>query len=176
MKIRSGLAVMALLPMPLAAQHDHARSPYAGLAIDTASTMTLENADQLRRGEGMGLALVAELNGYPGPKHAIELADMIGLSEGQVTRLEAVREAMTAQAIDAGAEILESEADLTALFQDGAADEAAVAALTLHIGRITGRLRAIHLQAHVKTRALLTQDQLRAYDEHRGYREPPPAR
>ena len=32
---------------------------------------------------GMGLALAAELNGYPGPAHVIELAKSLGLSEPQ---------------------------------------------------------------------------------------------
>jgi hypothetical protein len=31
----------------------------------------------------MGLALAAELNGYPGPAHVIELAKSLGLSEPQ---------------------------------------------------------------------------------------------
>ncbi len=35
----------------------------------------------------MGLALAAELNGYPGPAHVIELADSLELTEAQRTRI-----------------------------------------------------------------------------------------
>ena len=34
----------------------------------------------LRAGRGMGLALAAELNGYPGPAHVLELADKLDLA------------------------------------------------------------------------------------------------
>jgi hypothetical protein len=37
----------------------------------------------LQAGRGMGLALPAELNGYPGPAHVLELADKLGLSADQ---------------------------------------------------------------------------------------------
>jgi len=42
----------------------------------------------------MGLALAAELNGYPGPIHAIEPADQLHLSPDQVSKLRALFEAM----------------------------------------------------------------------------------
>lgn len=32
-------------------------------------------------GRGMGLALAAELNSYPGPSHVLELGDALGLTE-----------------------------------------------------------------------------------------------
>ena len=38
----------------------------------------------LKAGRGMGLALPAELNGYPGPIHVLELSDELGLSAGGV--------------------------------------------------------------------------------------------
>ena len=31
----------------------------------------------------MGLALAAELNGYPGPRHVLDLADQLGLTPEQ---------------------------------------------------------------------------------------------
>jgi hypothetical protein len=38
----------------------------------------------------MGLALAAELNGYPGPRHAIDLANQLRLTADQVSRLTAL--------------------------------------------------------------------------------------
>ena len=40
----------------------------------------------LKNGRGMGLALAAELNGYPGPAHVLELADKLALSADQRTQ------------------------------------------------------------------------------------------
>jgi hypothetical protein len=43
----------------------------------------------LKAGRGMGLALPAELNGYLGPIHVLELSDKLGLSAEQKSRIEA---------------------------------------------------------------------------------------
>ena len=53
----------------------------------------------------MGLALAAELNGYPGPMHAIELADRLELSPEQRARLRALFDAMKAETIPIGARL-----------------------------------------------------------------------
>ena len=37
------------------------------------------------------------------------------------------------------------------------------------IGDVQGRLRTVHLAAHVEMRAVLTDEQVRAYDALRGY-------
>ena len=41
--------------------------------------------------------------------------------------------------------------------------------MTAGIGGLAGRLRAVHLAAHVKMRAVLSDEQVRAYDALRGY-------
>ena len=46
----------------------------------------------------MGLALAAELNGYPGPLHVIELADSLRLTPEQRARMEALHTSMTSEA------------------------------------------------------------------------------
>jgi len=46
-----------------------------------------QQVDDLRAGRGMGLALAAELNGYPGPSHLLELADKLELSADQRVRI-----------------------------------------------------------------------------------------
>ena len=46
----------------------------------------------------MGLALAAELNGYPGPAHVLELADKLELSAEQRATINALFEFMKAEA------------------------------------------------------------------------------
>lgn len=63
------LAALAFSP-PLAAQQP---SPYAGLESRPIKALSAEEIERYRNGEGMGLAMAAELNHFPGPKHVFEL-------------------------------------------------------------------------------------------------------
>jgi hypothetical protein len=56
------------------------QKPYAGLQNRAIKTFSDQQIADLNAGRGMGLALAAELNGYPGPIHAIELAEQLHLS------------------------------------------------------------------------------------------------
>jgi hypothetical protein len=80
------------------------------------STLTAEQIDQLRAGDGMGMAKAAELNHYPGPKHALELARDLGLSSVQVDQVTAIRERMSAEAVRLGAVIIEKETTIHMMF------------------------------------------------------------
>jgi hypothetical protein len=68
-----------------AAQH---ATPYAGQEARPIKALSAKEVEDLRAGRGMGLALAAELNGYPGPLHAIELADRLRLSDEQRARMQ----------------------------------------------------------------------------------------
>jgi hypothetical protein len=61
-----------------------AQQPYAGLQNRSIKSLSDQQIADLNAGRGMGLALAAELNGYPGPVHAIELAGELHLSPEQV--------------------------------------------------------------------------------------------
>ena len=54
--------------------------PYAGLQSRPMKALSEQQIADLRAGRGMTMALPAELNGYPGPLHVIELADALALS------------------------------------------------------------------------------------------------
>ena len=169
---RSILLVAALiaaltLPRGAAAQHEH--GPYAGLETAEGTALTAEEIRQLRAGEGMRLALAAELNHHPGPKHVLELRDELGLTPEQLGRVEALFEEMRAEAIHVGESIVEVEAHLAGAFRDGSAEPESIRRMTTHLASLRGELQAIHLTAHVTTRALLTEAQIERYDELRGY-------
>ena len=89
-----------------------AQQPYAGLQDRSIKTLSDKEIADLNAGRGMGLALAAELNGYPGPIHAIELASQLHLSPEQVTKLKALFEAMKAETIPLGASLISQERDL----------------------------------------------------------------
>ena len=58
--------------------HGAAPRPYAGMQDREIKALSAEERAALLEGQGMGLALAAELNGYPGPVHVLELGDARG--------------------------------------------------------------------------------------------------
>lgn len=172
MLFRTILAASVLLPSIALAEV----SPYAGQQSRPIKALSQEQLDGLLQGKGMSLALPAELNSYPGPTHAIDLAAELGLSPEQVEKLEQIRNEMSAEAKGLGAEIVEQERGLDEIFARGTAAAEKVDALAQSIGELQGRLRAVHLKAHLEVRRVLTADQVHRYDVLRGYTGSPPAK
>lgn len=150
-----------------------APSPYAGETARSVKALSAGEIDDLAAGRGMGLARAAELNGHPGPMHARALAAELGLTDDQERRLAAIEAAMREEAKRLGAEILAAERALDAGFAERRLDAAAVERLTAEIGALSGRLRGVHLAAHLKTAAVLTPHQIHRYDVLRGYADAP---
>ncbi len=144
-------------------------SPYAGQEARALKALSAEEIDELLDGRGMGLARVAEINGHPGPAHALDMAAELGIDGRQADALSAVKARMTVEARRLGAEIVARERALDRAFAEGRADPADIIRAAAEIGELQGRLRAVHLVAHVEARELLTPDQVRRYAELRGY-------
>ena len=117
----------------------------------------------------MGFSLPAELNGIPGPLHVLQLRDRLSLTPAQASDVGQIREEMTSAAQRLGASVIQAEAGLDHAFRNGTADETSIRAMTTRIGALNADLRAAHLMAHLKTRRLLTDVQLAAYNSARGY-------
>jgi hypothetical protein len=131
--------------------------------------LSAEDIRDLLEGRGMGLARAAELNRHPGPMHVLDLAEPLGLSEADAAAIRRVFESMRIEARALGREIIVAEADLDQLFAHGAADPAAVGTLTAKIGELQGKLRAVHLNAHLAIRPILAANTIARYDALRGY-------
>jgi len=77
-------ALLILVAAPaIGQQHQHGHLPYAGLEQRDIKALSERQMGDLRAVRGMGLALAAELNGYPGPLHVLEPSDKLGLSVEQ---------------------------------------------------------------------------------------------
>jgi hypothetical protein len=79
---------------------------------------------------------------------------------------------MSAAAKPLGAELIAHEQALDQLFAKGDITPDRLTAETAAIGELQGRLRSVHLEAHLETRALLNPDQIARYERLRGYAEP----
>ena len=172
--MKTPLAVLAVLlaAAPALAQHQpsHAgRSPYAGLQTRAVKALSAEQIADLRAGRGMTLALAAELNGYPGPSHTLELAAPLGLSDAQKRATQALFAQMKAKAQRAGEEVIAAETALDRLFRDGTAGAASVQAASADAARAQGAMRALHLRYHLLMREVLTPEQTAKYAALRGY-------
>lgn len=172
-------ALALLLAWPAAAQGPHrghhhppapaAALPYAGLEGRRIKALSAEEVAGLLAGAGMGLALAAELNRYPGPMHVLEHAEALGLTAEQRATAEALRGRMREEARILGARIVALEEELDGIFAAGTAEAGRLAALTAAIGALGGRLREVHLAAHIAMRDALEPGQRAAYARLRGY-------
>lgn len=163
-----GLLLPALLVLAGGATAD-SPGPYAGQESRSIKALSDADISGLRSGDGMGYAKAAELNGYPGPRHVLDLARELDISESQQAATQGIFDDMQREAVALGRELVAREAVLDALFADGTADAAAVARLTSEIGALEARLRAAHLNAHVRMRPVLTSHQVARYNAMRGY-------
>lgn len=154
---------------PHGAERGSPALPYAGLEGRRIKALSEDDIGALLEGRGMGLALAAEMNGYPGPVHVLEHADALRLSPAQQATAEALRDGMAREARLLGARIVGMESDLDRLFATGSAEIASLAALTASIGALSGRLREVHLATHIAMREALRPEQRAAYARLRGY-------
>jgi len=153
------------------AQH-HAQgsaTPYAGLHQREIKALSADDTKRLLEGQGMSLALAAELNGYPGPMHTLEHADALRLDTAQRERTQALMHAHKAEARELGARLVEAERDLDRAFAARAISEAELERLTARIGQLQAQLRAAHLRTHLQQTALLSPQQVAQYQQLRGY-------
>lgn len=155
---------------PAATQDTHAHSPYSGMQQRAIKALSDQQIADLRAGKGMAMAMPAELNGYPGPSHVLQLAAPLDLSEVQRQRTRALFEQMQAESSALGEKLIAAEQALDALFSERKADTDTVEAATAAAARVQGALRATHLKYHVLMMEILDARQVAKYAELRGYR------
>ncbi len=173
---RRALALLLAVGTAGSAAAQHAghvpAAPCAGQQARAVTSFSEEDLAELRRGGGWGLAKPAELNGYPGPAHLLELARELDPSAEQEARIREVFEGMQRQAVAAGERLVEAEAALDAAFRERRVTRDALEDLLARAEAARRTLRFVHLEAHLSMPALLTPRQIARYEELRGYRAP----
>jgi hypothetical protein len=166
---RCSAAVMAALLWAGWASAQEAHSPYAHAGSVEVKTLSQAEVDELLNGAGMGLARPAELNRYPGPRHALELADSLALTPDQRKETQRVFDEMSERAKALGRQIVDAEKALDADFAAGSVTEESLATSVERLAELRAELRITHLRAHLAMRAILTGHQIHEYDRLRGY-------
>ena len=172
LSLRVLILTLLLVSIPSAhAQTQGLTSPYAGMETRDIKALSEADIQGLLSGAGMGYAMAAELNGYPGPKHVLELAAELVLTNEQRERTEALFSAMQAEAIVHGKKIIALEAELDDAFASNTVDADLIQVLTAEIGAVEGKLRAAHLRTHLEMTPILSMHQRHLYQQLRGYGE-----
>jgi hypothetical protein len=169
--MRAVILTIALLAPACAA----AQTPYAGMQSRQIKALSDQQTKDLREGRGMGFALAAELNRYPGPSHVLELADKLALSTEQRTKVQGMFSAMKAETTPIGTRLIDQEGDLDRQFAGRTITAETLRSATAAISKTQGELREAHLKYHLLTAAVLDQAQLAKYSELRGYASDKPA-
>jgi hypothetical protein len=169
--IRTGLLRAVLMTMALGSFGTVLAqvSPYAGQETREIKALSAQEVDDLLNARGMALAKAAELNGYPGPLHSLEMADKLGLNLDQLRALKDIKARVEAEARRLGAEIVAIERELDQAFANHTIDPTKLNTLTGKLGELQGRLRALHLVAHLETTSIFNAQQITRYNELRGY-------
>ena len=163
------LRLVAAALISLVASNALAASPYAGEEGREIKALSAEDVDSYLTGKGMGFAKAAELNGYAGPKHVLELASELKLTAEQRTRTQALFASMQTKAVALGRQVVAEERTLDRLFASTSITQDSLQESVTRIGELQADVRAAHLEAHLEQAKILTPEQRAEYLRLRGY-------
>ena len=163
--IRFALLAVALA-FPIASL---AASPYADQMSRSIKALSDEDVADYLSGKGLGLAKAAELNGYPGPLHVLELSEQLALSPSQKQRTDAIFARMLDRAKVAGKLLVDEERKLDELFASRTISPSVLHQTLDSIATLQRQVREIHLQAHLEVAEVLNETQAMMYWHLRGY-------
>jgi hypothetical protein len=76
---------------------------------------------------------------------------------------------MKKEAVNIGESYIAKERKLNEMFESGSVSSSTVDSMLVEIGRVKGILRATHVSTHIKMEKILSDDQIKKYDELRVY-------
>lgn len=147
----------------------HHKSTYVSDKENEIKSLSSAEIEQLLNGAGMGLAKAAELNSYPGPKHVLELSSELNLTAEQSAKTESFFNEVKIEAVKLGKAVVEKERELEMMFEQVIVNEKTLLEKVLEIAKLKGELRFVHLNAHLKQKEILTEEQIASYNKLRGY-------
>ena len=116
-----------------------------------------------------GMAKLAELNSYPGPRHVLDMASDLQLTDRQRIEIELIYQNMHDRAKGIGAAIIAVEHDMDRAFANKTITQENLKLMLDKSADLYGQLRFVHLSAHLDTMQMLTIEQVQMYDKIRGY-------
>lgn len=170
-----GIVIGRSLPSALASPSETDVKPtptfsaYVSLLDSEIRGLDQQTIEGFLTGKGLGQALPAELNGYPGPRHTLDMVEELELTGEQNERVQALFDDMQSKAIPLGEQYLEAVAELELAFREGSITLDYLQSQLEKITAIEAQLRYVHLSTHLATIDILTDHQIAQYDVMRGY-------
>lgn len=146
-----------------------AGSPYAGQEHRAIKALSEQEVSDYVNGRGMGSSKAAELNHYPGPRHVLDHAAELGLSEQQTAKTKRLYDAMASEATRIGKQIVQKESELEALYASQKANAENTQRIVRELATLQAQYRLTHLNAHLSMKQILSPQQIATYDRVRGY-------
>jgi len=117
------------------------------------------------------MAKAGELNGYPGPRHVLDASNSeeLNLTERQNQQIIELYEEMQFEAIELGRQIVDLEKEINDAFADKSISEKVLQEKANKSAKLYGQLRFVHLKYHLYMLDILTPNQVKPYNELRGY-------
>jgi hypothetical protein len=140
------LVATAGIPLMIGKTAAQSSRPYAGMQARAIKALSAEQIADLKAGRGMSLALAAELNGYPGPRHVLELAEQLGLTDQQRADVQRLFEEMTVEVVPIGERLISQESELDRLFAHRVVTPSSLGSVIAAIGATQAELRKAHLK------------------------------
>ena len=171
--LRISMAVFGFAALLIAAPNSTIEGARAGTPPQTQSQHAATQMQQhhscleeerasMERGEGFGMAMAADHNGYPGPRHVLDMAADLHLTAEQRAAMQKIFAEMHEKAVARGKEMFEAEARLDQMFRD-ARPEADLREQAFRVDSIHAELRWIHLSAHLAAQKVLSVEQIAQY-------------
>ena len=147
-------------------------SPYAGQELRDIKSLSDDDIQSLQNGTGEafgGMAKLAELNGYPGPRHVLDMASELQLTDRQIMEIDGIYQNMSDKAKSIGVAIIDIEQGMDGAFANKTITEENLKLMLDKSADLYGQLRFVHLSAHLDTIQTLTIEQVQMYNLMRGY-------
>jgi hypothetical protein len=147
-------------------------SPYAGQELRDIKSLSDDDIQSLQNGTGEafgGMAKLAELNGYPGPRHVLDMASELQLTDRQIMEIELIYQNMSDKAKSIGEAIIDIEQDMNGAFANKTITQENLKLMLDKSADLYAQLRFVHLSAHLDTIQMLTIEQVQMYNMMRGY-------
>ena len=145
------------------------KSNYTGEIDRVIKSLSAKDIEDLTLGNGMGFAKAAELNGYPGPKHVLDMQEELSLEKEQIRSIKLIFEEMKSQAQLQGQTLISLEKSLNEHFSNASITNDVLEGALKNISEVRSNLRYIHLSAHIQTTEILSESQIKKYNQLRGY-------
>jgi hypothetical protein len=147
-------------------------SKYIGQENRKIKSLSSEDIKSLETGTGDAfgsLAKLAELNGYPGPRHVLDLGKELRLTTVEKENIIIIYNDMKREALKLGQEIFQIEKTANELFANKSISDSELQRLIIKSAENYGKLRYIHLTTYLKMMDILSQEQIILYNTLRGY-------